>query len=223
MNHMTKKNVLPTYTLSEELINSISHGIGTGLAVAALVLCVVHSALYGNAYSVVSAAIYGSSLIILYCMSTLYHAITNRTARKVLRIFDHNSIFFLIAGSYTPVTLVTLNGPLGWTLFGLVWGFAVLGIVLNSVSVEKFKIFSMVCYIAMGWSALIGAKAIYENMHPNGLVLLLLGGLFYTGGIVFYKMKKYKYMHCIWHFFVLAGSIFHFFCFYLYVLPVKLL
>lgn len=220
---MTKKNFLPSYTLSEELINSISHGIGTGLSVAALVLCVVQSALYGNAWGVVSSCIYGASLIVLYCMSTLYHAITNRTARKVFRVFDHTSIFFLIAGTYTPITLVTLGGGLGWTLFGIVWGAAILGIVLNAVSIEKFKKFSMVCYIGMGWAALIGIKNIFERMPRDGFVLLVLGGVLYTVGIVFYALKKYKYMHCVWHFFVLAGSIMHFFCIYGYVLPTQLL
>ncbi len=159
---MVKKNVLPTYTLSEELINSISHGIGAALSIAALVLCVVQAALHGNAWGVVSSCVYGASLIILYCMSTLYHAITNKTARTVFRVFDHTSIFFLIAGTYTPITLVTLNGALGWTMFGIVWGAAVLGIVLNSISIEKFKKFSMICYIGMGWAAIIGIKSIFR-------------------------------------------------------------
>lgn len=220
---MTKKSFLPSYTLSEELINSISHGVGTALSITALVLCIVQSAVNGNAWGVVSSCIYGASLTVLYCMSTLYHAITNPTARKVFRVFDHTSIFFLIAGTYTPITLVTLNGALGWTLFGIVWGAAVLGIVLNAISIEKFKKFSMVCYIGMGWAALIGIQRIYSLMPREGFVFLLLGGILYTVGIVFYALKKYKYMHCVWHFFVMAGSIMHFFCIYLYVLPTKLI
>ena len=219
---MTKKNYLPVYTLSEELINSISHGVGTCLSIAALVLCIVQAAVNGTAAGVVSACIYGVSLTMLYIMSTLYHAITNRTARKVFRVFDHMSIFFLIAGTYTPITLVTLGGALGWTLFGIVWAGAIVGIVLNAVSIEKFKKFSMICYVCMGWAALIGIKTIYENLPGNGFLFLILGGLFYTVGIVFYALKKYKYMHCVWHFFVMAGSIMHFFCVYLYVLPTKL-
>lgn len=218
---MVKKNVLPTYTLSEELINSISHGIGTALSITALVLCVVQAALHGNAWGVVSSCVYGASLIILYCMSTLYHAITNKTARTVFRVFDHTSIFFLIAGTYTPITFVTLNGALGWTMFGIVWGAAVLGIVLNSISIEKFKKFSMICYIGMGWAAIIGIKSIFQSLPTKGFVLLILGGVLYTVGIIFYALKKFKYMHCVWHFFVLAGSILHFFCIYLYVLPVR--
>ena len=220
---MTKKNVLPVYTLSEELINSISHGIGTGLSVTALVLCVVQAAINGNAWGVVSSCIYGASLVMLYCMSTLYHAITNRTARKVFRVFDHTSIFFLIAGTYTPICLVTLNGGLGWTLFGIVWAMAVLGIVLNAINVDKFRKFSLVCYIGMGWAVLIGIKTVIEKLPTEGFQLLLWGGVLYTVGVIFYALKKFRYMHCVWHFFVLAGSILHFFCIYSYVLPTKLL
>ena len=220
---MTKKNILPVYTLSEELINSISHGIGTGLSVTALVLCIVRAAIHGNAWGVVSSCIYGASLVMLYCMSTLYHAITNRTARKVFRVFDHTSIFFLIAGTYTPICLVTLNGALGWTLFGIVWGMGILGIVLNSISVDKFRKFSLICYVGMGWAVVIGIKTVIELLPKAGFQLLLWGGILYTVGIVFYAMKKFKYMHCVWHLFVLAGSILQFFCIYLYVLPTKLL
>lgn len=219
----SKRTFLPSYTLGEELINSISHGIGAGLSVTALVLCIVRAAIHGNAWGVVSSCIYGSSLIMLYCMSTLYHAITNKTARKVFRVFDHTSIFFLIAGTYTPITLVTLNGPMGWTMFGIVWAAAVLGIVLNSISIEKFKKFSMICYIGMGWAVVIGIKSVIEQLPREGFILLLLGGIMYTLGIIFYALKKYRYMHSIWHIFVLAGSILQFFCIYNYVLPTKLL
>ena len=219
----SKRTFLPSYTLGEELINSISHGIGAGLSITALVLCVVRAAVHGNTWGVDSSCIYGSSLIMLYCMSTLYHAITNKTARKVFRVFDHTSIFFLIAGTYTPITLVTLNGPMGWTMFGIVWAAAVLGIVLNSINIEKFKKFSMICYIGMGWAVIIGIKSVIEQLPREGFIFLLLGGIMYTLGIIFYALKKYKYMHCIWHLFVLAGSILHFFCIYGYVLPTKLL
>lgn len=219
----SKKSFLPSYTLGEELINSISHGIGAGLSVTALVLCIVRAAIHGNAWGVVGGSIYGASLIMLYCMSTLYHAITNKTARKVFRVFDHTSIFFLIAGTYTPITLVTLNGPLGWTMFGIVWGAGILGIVLNSISIEKFKVFSMICYVAMGWAVIIGIKQVFDLMPRPGFIFLLIGGLLYTVGITFYAMKKFRYMHCVWHLFVLAGSIMHFFCIYNYVLPTKLL
>lgn len=212
---------LPKYTLSEELMNSISHGIGAGLSVAALVLCIVQAAVNGTAAGVVSASIYGATLVILYCMSTLYHAITNQSARRVFRVFDHTSIYLLIAGTYTPIALVTLNGKTGWVLFGVVWGIAVLGIVLNAISIERFKKFSMISYVVMGWAVVFSAKEVIARMPKNGLIFLLIGGIAYTVGIIFYALKKVRYMHSIWHLFVLAGSILHFFAVYLYVLPVR--
>ncbi len=219
---MTKTRFnLPRYTLSEELFNSISHGIGACLSVAALVLCVVRAAFQSTAGGVVGSAIYGATLVIMYCMSTLYHAITNQTARYVFRVFDHTSIYLLIAGTYTPITLVTLKGPMGWTLFGIVWGIAVLGIIFNSINIERFKKFSMVSYIVMGWAVVIGANQMLSKMPKGGLLFLLLGGIAYTVGIIFYALKKKKYMHSVWHFFVLAGSILQFFAIYIYVLPVR--
>lgn len=215
------KKALPKYTLGEDLTNSISHGIGACLSVAALVLCIVQAALHGTAAGVVGASIYGSTLVIMYCMSTLYHAITNEKARRVFRVFDHLSIYLLIAGTYTPITLVTLKGAMGWTLFGIVWGVAILGIVLNSVSIEKFKVFSMISYVAIGWAIVIGAKDIIEKLDRAGLMFLLVGGIAYTVGIIFFALKKYKYMHSVWHFFVLCGSILQFFSIYWYVLPVR--
>ena len=210
---MTKKP-LPKYTLGEELMNSISHCVGALLGIAALVLCVIRAALRiesVGAAGVVGAAIYGSTLVILYTMSTLYHALTNKTAKMVFRVFDHTSIYLLIAGTYTPITLVTLRGAKGWVLFGIVWGIAVLGIVLNSISIEKFKVFSIISYIIMGWAVVFGGKDILSSISTIALVFLLIGGACYTIGIIFYAMKKIKWMHSIWHFFVLAGSITHFF------------
>lgn len=218
-----KIGILPRYTLGEELVNAITHGVGACLAVAALVLCVVQAATNGDAWGVVSSCIYGASLIILYTMSTLYHALTNEKARKVFRVFDHTSIFLLIAGSYTPIVLTTLRGPLGWTIFGIVWTAAVVGIVLTAVSVDKFRVFSMICYVGMGWAVLIGIREVFLRMPRPGFLLLLLGGVCYTFGIIFYRLKTHKYMHGVWHVFVLAGSILQFFCIYLYVLPTKLL
>lgn len=209
-------------TLGEELVNSITHGTGTALAVAATAVAVVWAVLYGNAYSIVSASVYGATLIILYLMSTLYHAFTGKRVKRVFRVFDHCSIFLLIAGTYTPLALVTLSGALGWTIFGIIWGFAVLGIVLNSISLEKFKLFSMICYIAMGWMIVIATKSVIGKMgfYP-AFALLLFGGLCYSAGAVFYCMKKTKFMHGIWHVFVLAGSILHYFCILFYVLPTR--
>ena len=136
-------------------------------------------------------------------------------------MFDHVSIYLLIAGTYTPITLVTIRGAMGWVIFGVVWGMAILGIVLNSVSIEKFKKFSIVSYIMIGWAVVIGMRQVIENMPKNGLVFLVVGGVLYTVGIIFYALKKVKYMHSVWHLFVLAGSIMHFFCVYLYVLPTR--
>lgn len=200
------------YTLGEEIFNSVSHGAGSLLSIAGTVILIVASVIYSDAWGVVSSCIYGASLIILYTMSTLYHAITNNKAKHFFRIMDHNTIFFLIAGTYTPLTLMCLRGWLGWTLFGIVWGAAIVGIVLNSIDLEKFRKPSVICYIAMGWVVIFAIKPLLESMPTISLVFLLLGGVFYTVGVIFYAIKKIKYFHSIWHLFTIAGSIFHFFC-----------
>lgn len=208
-------------TLAEELINSITHGVGALLSIGGTVVAIVWAALFGNAYSVVSASIYGFTLIMLYTMSTLYHAFPGKTVKKVFRVFDHCSIFLLIAGTYTPFALVTLRATVGWWIFGIIWALAILGIVLNSVSIEKFKIFSMICYLGMGWLIIMYIKLLINNIPFAGFIFLLLGGISYTLGAVFYSLKKIKYMHGVWHLFVLAGSILHYFSILLYVLPTK--
>lgn len=209
---------IPKYSLGEEITNAILHGIGALLSIAALVLCVVFAAIHGNVYGVVSSCIYGSTLIILYTMSCLYHSFKVNNAKRVFRIIDHCSIYLLIAGTYTPFTLVTLNGTLGWVLFGIVWGAAILGIVLNSIDINKYKLFSMILYLAMGWAVIFAFKPLINAIDRSGLYLLLAGGIVYTIGAIFYVIgKKRKYMHSIWHFFVLSGSILHFFSILLYV------
>ncbi len=212
--------IKPKYTLSEELISAISHGIGALLAIAGMVLCIVKSAQTGNAIGVVSSSLYGSFMIILYVMSTLYHSFKqNSKVKKVFRIFDHCSIFLLIFGTYIPYTLVTLNGALGWTLFGIVLAAAILGIVLNAVNLEKYKKISMICYLIMGWAIIGAIKQIYNNLDLEGVILLVIGGIIYTIGAILYGIgKKVKYMHSVWHFFVLGGTILQFFSIYLYVL-----
>ncbi len=199
------------YTLGEEIFNSVSHGAGVLLAIAGTIVLIVSAAIYSDAWAVVSSCIYGGSLIILYTMSTLYHAISNYKAKVFFRIMDHNTIFFLIAGTYTPYTLVSLRGPVGWTLFGIVWGAAIVGIILNSIDLEKFKKISMVCYILMGWVIIIAIKPMMNSMPSISLLFLLIGGIFYTVGIIFYAIKKVKYFHSVWHLFTVAGSIFHYF------------
>ena len=199
------------YTLGEEIFNSVTHGAGGLLSIAGTVVLIVFCAIYADAWSVVSACIYGASLIILYTMSTLYHAITHERAKRFFRVMDHNTIFFLIAGTYTPFTLVTLRGALGWTLFGIVWGAAIIGIVLNSIDLERFRKPSVVCYIAMGWVIVIAVKPMLDVLPKSSLVLLLVGGILYTAGIVFYAAKKLRYFHSIWHIFVVGGSVLHYF------------
>lgn len=215
-----KKSLVPKYSLSEELISAISHGIGALLSIAALVLTIVMSAKHHNAVAVVSSVIYGTMLIILYTMSTLYHSFKPTCkAKKVFRIFDHCSIFLLIFGSYTPYVLVALQGTLGWIIFSIILGATILGITLNAINLEKFKVLSMICYLCMGWLIIFAFKDICNCVEKNGIILLVLGGIVYTvGAIIFGLGKKIKYMHSIWHFFVLAGSILQFFSIYLYVL-----
>lgn len=213
-----EKISLHKYTLGEELISAISHGVGALLAITALILCIVRGAHHG-AINVVSGVIYGVSLIILYTMSTLYHSFKPNRAKKVFRVFDHCSIFLLIAGSYTPFTLITLNGTNGWIMFAVIWACAIAGIVFNSINLEKFDKISFVLYLIMGWTVLFDMKSLVANLDPTGLKLLVIGGVTYTVGAIVYLIgNKVKYMHSIWHFFVLGGSIFQFFCILLYVL-----
>lgn len=199
------------YSLGEEIFNSISHGTGSLLSIAGTVILIVFATINLNAWGVISSAVYGASLIILYSMSTLYHAITNKKAKRFFQIMDHNTIFFLIAGTYTPFTLVSLRGPLGWTLFGIVWGAATVGIVLNSINLERFKKPSVVCYILMGWVIAIAFKPLYNSVSSTSFIFLIIGGLFYTAGVIFYAIKKIKYFHSIWHLFTIGGSVFHYF------------
>ncbi len=206
-----KKKLKRRYTLGEEIFNSVSHGVGTLLATGGTVVLIIAAALNGDVWSVVSSAIYGASLIILYTMSTLYHSISNEKAKKFFRIMDHNTIFFLIAGTYTPITLSILRGALGWILFGVVWAAAAVGIVLNSIDLEKFSKPSVICYIAMGWVVIFAIKPLISQTSDFFMIFLLLGGVFYTLGVIFYAIKKIKYFHSVWHLFTVAGSAFHYF------------
>ena len=199
------------YTLGEEIFSSVTHGVGSLLSVAGTVVLIVFAAIYSDAWSVVGCAVFGASLIILYCMSTLYHAITNPRAKSFFRIMDHNTIFFLIAGTYTPITISILRGTIGWVLFGIVWGAAVIGIVLNSIDLEKFRKPSVVCYIAMGWVIIIAIRPLLRVMNAWSLWLLVGAGVFYTVGVIFYAIKKVKYFHSVWHIFTVVGSVCHYF------------
>lgn len=206
------------YTVGEEIFNSVSHGVGALLSVAALTLLIVFAVFRSDGYGLASAIVFGVSLTLLYSMSTVYHIIQNETAKKVLRVFDHCSIFILIAGTYTPYLLMCMRNALGWTMFGLIWGVTVLGIVLNAVNLERFRKFSLVCYICMGWAIVFTIKPIIQNIALPGVVLLIAGGVVYTIGVIFYVLKRYRYMHSIWHLFVLGGSVCHYLSVLLYVL-----
>lgn len=199
---------LPRYSLGEEIFSSVSHGVSALFAVAALVLLLVFCK--KEPVRVVSVCIYGASMILLYTVSTLYHALGLNRAKVVFRALDHCTIFLLIAGTYTPITLVCLGGTAGWMMFGTVWAAAALGVVLNAVSVERFKRVSMVCYLAMGWVVVFAMKTVWERLAPAGFWCLLAGGLCYTAGAVLYGMgKKIPYIHSVFHLFVLAGSVLH--------------
>jgi hemolysin III len=192
-----------------ELANSITHGLGAVLSVLALVLLVVAAVLHGTARDIVGAAIFGSTLVLLYCMSTLYHALRGPRAKRVFHILDHSAIYVLIAGTYTPFCLITLRGTWGWSLFGAVWGLAVLGVAFKSVFTGRFEILSTGVYLAMSWMVLIAALPLWRALHRDGLAWLLAGGFCYTLGVVFYSWHRLKFHHAVWHLFVLAGSLCH--------------
>ena len=211
-----RDRILPKYTKGEEIFNMTSHIVGGALGIVALVLCVVFAAIHGNGYGVVSGAIYGVTMIILYTMSSIYHGLNpKRKAKKVFQVLDHCSIYLLIAGSYTPFALCTLreySTALGWTIFGVIWFVAILGIVLNSIDIKKFRVFSMICYLVMGWCIVFKINLLPQLLGTAGFVLLLLGGLAYTVGAILYGLgKKHKYMHSIFHLFILLGSLLQFF------------
>ena len=212
---------LTRYTPGEEIANSAIHGLGVGLSVAALAVLVTFAGLWGDAWRVVSFAIYGATLILLYLASTLYHAFRSPRLKELFRIFDHAAIFLLIAGTYTPFTLVTLRGPWGWTLFGLVWACALAGIVTTVAILQAPRWLPPALYIAMGWLVVIALKPLIAVFPFPALVLLAAGGLSYTGGVVFYMWDRLPFNHAVWHAFVLGGSVSHFLCVLLYVLPME--
>ncbi len=207
------------YLFIDELINSITHGIGAALGIAALVLLVVFSSLYGNVWHIVSFTIYGVTLVILYTASTLFHSVRNIRVKYKLNKFDHASIFLLIAGTYTPFTLVTLRGPWGWTIFGIIWGIAILGILSKIFFMSRTRSYSAYIYLAMGWVIIIAIKPLIENLSTGGLIWLAAGGLSYSLGVIFFLWKKLPFSHGIWHLFVIGGSICHFFAIFLHLLP----
>ena len=215
--------VLPTYTRGEDIFNMVSHILGAVMGIAATALCSVFAALHHNVYGVISGAIFGATLILLYTMSSIYHGLKpHRKAKKVFQIIDHCSIFLLIAGSYTPFCLCTIreyNTALGWTFFGIIWGLAILGIILNSIDLHRYKIFSMICYLAMGWLIIFKIDLIFNTLPRLGFYLLLGGGISYTLGAIAYGLgRNKKWFHSIFHIACIIGSLLHFLCILFFVI-----
>lgn len=208
-----------TFSKGEEIANAITHGIGAVLSIAALVLLIVFSSMYGTAWHVVSFTIFGVTMFLLYFSSTMVHALPRGKAKDLFEIFDHSAIYFFIAGSYTPFTFLVIQGALGWTLFGIVWGLAIGGTIFKSFFVKKYVFTSTLLYVLMGWLVVIGWNQIVVNLPPSAIFLFVAGGIFYTFGAIFYVWRGFKYHHAIWHLFVIAGSTAHFFCVFFYLLP----
>ena len=198
------------WTVGEEVAHAVTHGIGLAAAIAGLVVLVVFAAATRDPWRITACAVYASTLVLLYGASTLYHALSATRARGVFRVLDHSAIFLLIAGTYTPFALVSLRGPWGWTLFGIVWGLAALGIVAKAVFGTRWPILSTVIYVGMGWVVVVAVKPLLASVPPGAIAWLVAGGIAYTGGVVFYAWTRLRYSHAIWHVFVLAGSVCHY-------------
>ncbi len=208
----TYTKMIRAYTGIEEVWHASIHGLGILLSIAALAILVAMSAVYSNVWAVVSSAIFGASLILMYSMSTIYHSVQNPNAKRILKKCDHIAIYYLIAGSYTPFLLVLMRGTFGWTLFGVIWGLAILGTILKiALPSNGTKLWSIGLYLGMGWMVVLASKTLFSVLSEKGLAFLVLGGLFYTLGIAFYVWKSKPFTHAIWHFFVLMGSVMHFF------------
>ena len=207
-----------SFSPSEELAHSLTHGLGLLLGIAALVLMVVFAAKRGSAIHVIACTVYGVTLVVLYASSTLYHALPAGRGKRVFGILDHAAIFLLIAGTYTPFALVTLHGGLGWSLFGVIWGLAVAGAALEAITRGRARRLQLVLYLVMGWGIVGAARPLVRELATGGLVLLLAGGLAYSLGVGFFVSRR-PFHHAVWHVFVLAGSMCHFFAVLLYVIP----
>jgi len=213
-----KKTPAPagSYTLGEEIANSVSHGVGTMLAVAELTIVVVFAALSRDPWRIVSCSIYGVTLVCGFLSSTLYHSFPQPSVKRIFKVLDHASIYLLIAGTYTPLLLVNMRGPWGWSLFGVIWGLAIAGVLFKAFFISRLRILSTIIYVLMGWGCVVALKPLIAAVPLGGMLWLLGGGLLYTSGVAFYLWKKLPYGHAIWHIFVLAGSICHFFAILFY-------
>lgn len=214
-------NKVSQFSLGEEIANAVTHGIGMILSIVGLVLLIVFSALSGSAWHVVSFTIFGVTMVFLYTSSTLLHSLPKGRAKNVFEILDHSSIYFFIAGTYTPFLLVAVRGTLGWTLFGIVWGIAIGGTIFKVFFVKRFVLVSTILYVVMGWLIVFTWPILTEQIARGGMLLLIIGGLFYTLGAIFYVWRFFKYHHMVWHLFVLTGTILHYFTVLIYVLPIK--
>ena len=217
--NMNKKAVANDESCGEIVANSITHGIGALLGIAALCTLVYLASTNGDPWLIISFGIYGTSLVLLYLVSTLYHGLSRTRASYVFRILDHSCIYVLIAGTYTPFTLISLKGPVGWILFGVIWVLAVLGVVFTSIFINRMKVLSSIIYIIMGWLILFALKPLLDVLSTAGFIWLLAGGLSYTLGVIFFSLNRLRFNHAIWHLFVLGGSVCHFFALLFYVLP----
>ena len=209
----------PRTSSYEEFFNSLTHGAGAFLSVACLTIMVIFASLHGSARHIVGCSVFGASLVLLYTASTLYHSTRSPHLKHIFKTLDHACIYLLIAGTYTPFTLVTLQGGWGWTLLGVVWGIAIVGIVFKIFFVYRFRTAATIAYILMGWLAVFAIKPLLAGLSAAGLAWLVAGGLFYTVGALFYLMKRLPYSHAIWHVFVLGGSLCHFFAVLFHVIP----
>lgn len=209
------------YSFMEEVFNSITHGVGILVSIAALVVMLFFSCRYGSTLHIVSAAVFGTTLVLLYTASTLYHSFQKPRLKRIFKIMDHSCIYALIAGTYTPFVLVTLRGALGWTIFGIVWSLTVLGILFKVFFINRFKIISTLAYVLMGWIIVVAIKPLVHALPVSAIVWIASGGVVYTLGTIFYSWKKIPYNHAIWHFFVLAGSACHICAVMFYVIPLS--
>jgi len=205
-----KDAVTVRYSFGEEVANSVTHGVGWLLSVCGLAILVTLAATTGGALRVVSCAVFGATLVLLYAASTLYHALPSERAKHVFRVLDHSAIFLLIAGSYTPLSLVAVGGPWGWSLFGAIWSLAAFGVLLNTVAHGRWRWLSITLYVVMGWLVVVAIKPLVAAIEPGALVMIVAGGLAYTLGLVFYGWNRLPYNHAVWHLFVLTGSVLHY-------------
>jgi len=217
---MTESHILEQHLSLEEIFNSITHGFGLLISIAGLALLITFSSLYGDLKHIISCTIYGITLVMLYTASTLYHSFQKPRVKHIFKILDHSCIYALIAGTYTPFLLVTLQGSIGWSLFAIIWSLSLIGIFLKVFFVHRFKIISTIAYILMGWLIIVVMKPLVHTLPKGGLILLICGGCAYTIGTIFYAWKKIPFNHAIWHIFVLSGSVCHFLAVMFFVVPI---